>query len=74
MLTIIFSRSSISSSVIFLRLGVVPLDGAMVVVELIGIDITEDGTVDITATGAFLFLSRIGESGTVPLAILGNGS
>lgn len=72
MLTIVFSRSSISSSDIFFLLCVVLLAvvGAVDVTDVV----TDDGTGETTGTVVFLFLSRTGENGTVPLAILGNVS
>lgn len=69
MLTIVRNLSRISSSDIFFRLWAVPLAG-VVVEELTDDDVTVDDTGDKIGTVAFLFLSKTGENGTVPLAVL----
>ncbi len=72
MLTIVLSLSKISSSDILLRFCVVLLLAGVVGVEEFVTDevVISEGTAEGSGTVVFLFLSKIGENGTVPFAVL----
>lgn len=73
MLTMVRNLSTISSSDIFFLLCVVLLAGVVVGV-LTWVVLTLEDTGGEIGTVAFLFLSKTGENGTVPLAVFGNVS